>query len=93
MNPTAEIRLECVDPHGTPAAMVATWVMDELLAFYDVQIRSIEPDEVTLKVAPEDFKSVRASVAALLDEPRFMGWIICGIPGSHTDSLPDSRPS
>ncbi len=75
MNTSVEVRLERVDPRGEPAAMVATWIMGELLAFSGVGVRLTGPDAVTLELAsPVDRVRVRATVAALLGEPRFSQW-------------------
>jgi hypothetical protein len=93
MNSTVEIRLERIDQYGAPAAMVATWVMSELLAFSDVDVQLKDPGEITLKLAPEDSERVRSSLAALLGEPRFARWVIAGWSGSHTNSPPDSGTS
>jgi hypothetical protein len=93
MNSTVEIRLERIDQRGAPAAMVATWVMSELLAFSDIDVRLKDPGEITLELAPEESERVRTSLAALLDEPRFARWVIAGLPGSHTNSPPDSGPA
>jgi hypothetical protein len=92
MTSTVEIRLNCIDQRGAPAAMVATWVMGELLSFADVGIRLENPEGITLEIALGDFERVRASLAALLREPRFARWVISAIPGGYLSSLPDSEP-
>jgi hypothetical protein len=75
MEISVELRLERVGPAGEPAAMVATWLISELPEFPGIGVRFTDPHVITLELAsPVDRDRLRARVAELLEEPRFVEW-------------------
>jgi hypothetical protein len=77
MRTTSRLRLQRVNAGGEPAAMVATWVMGELMGFDGVGVSFEHPDVVTFDdESDEELQEIRNRVAALLREARFVHWVI-----------------
>lgn len=79
MNAKPQLRLIRVDTAGEPAAMVATWMMGELLNVPGVSVRFQHPDRVTLETGTaEELDVVQTRINTLLTEPRFARWAVRG---------------
>lgn len=67
---------------GEPAALVATWIMGELLGFGDVTLDLSDPDSVRFRLGPGTRPpAVRRIVRGLLSEARFAGWALLEVEG------------
>lgn len=79
MTSRPRLRLERMDQTGEPGALVAAWLMGELLSgarvFGDVTVQLVQANEVILEVpSPEDLTQLHTRITALLVEPRFAQW-------------------
>ncbi len=69
------VRCWRVDPEGSPAALVAAWLIDVLASLDGVRLNSAEAESVVLDVGPSQCPAkIRDVIEEALAEPRFAGW-------------------
>lgn len=72
------IRCRRADPGGSPAALVAAWLIDAMAGIDGVRLHSAEQDSVALDVSAALLLSAIWDVLdRALAEPRFAGWQLC----------------
>jgi hypothetical protein len=69
------VRCWRTDPAGSPAALVAAWLIDAMAGIEGVQLSCADGESVVLAVAPAPgVSAVRDVLTQALAEPRFAGW-------------------
>jgi len=69
------VRCWRADPAGSPAALVAAWLIDAMAGVEGVRLRFADTDFVVLDVAaPHLLGGIRDLLDRALAEPRFAGW-------------------
>jgi hypothetical protein len=72
-----QLHLERVATAGEPAAMIATWMMGELLHVPGLTVAFEHPDRVVLQtLSSSDLALIRGRIDGLLSEPRFASWAV-----------------
>jgi hypothetical protein len=67
------VRCWRVDPAGSPAALVAAWLIDVMAGIEEVRLRSADQDSVVLDVT-HLLPGTRDLLDRAFAEPRFAGW-------------------
>lgn len=68
------VRCWRADPAGSPAALVAAWLIDAMAEVDGVRLRCADAESVVLDVAPDRQHGIRDVLDRALAEPRFAGW-------------------
>ena len=74
---TNQLRLHRLDSDAEPAALVATWLIGELLNVDGISVTLPREDTVILQLAPStEPDPIRKRTKSLLGESRFGGWTL-----------------